>query len=78
MPQSIRTTPSLPAAGRRRSRRPRRALVGLALSAAFALLHPADLRADYVFKPLGTMGYLTSEPIAINDVGQVCGTLTGT
>jgi hypothetical protein len=36
------------------------------------------LRADYTFKPLGTMGYLYSEPASINDVGQVCGTLTGT
>lgn len=56
----------------------RLALVALMLFPPLAVMHPSSLRADYVFKPLGTMGYLSSEPVAINDVGQVCGTLTGT
>ena len=34
--------------------------------------------AQYAFEALGTFDGLAAEPAAINDLGQVCGTLTGT
>lgn len=77
MARSVRKS-SRPAWRRRLPSAARGALGAVMLLPALAAMHPASVRADYVFQPLGTMGFLSSEPVAINDVGQVCGTLTGT
>ena len=53
-------------------------LAVILIGVACALAAATPLAAAYTFQALGTFGELSSEPTAINESGQVAGTLTGT